>query len=113
MTRWNTLLEALPRTPDEPIRWDAINAAGFAAFAAKLAKTRQNPVWHGEGDVQKNHQRLIALQRSSQRRPYAGFFEYFLVRPQESIIVPFPIFTRCQKLSLLIPLITEKRHPEG
>ena len=58
MTRWNTLLEALPRTPDEPIRWDAINAAGFAAFAAKLAKTRQNPLWHGEGDVL-SHTRMV------------------------------------------------------
>lgn len=58
MTRWNTLLEALPRTPDEPIRWDAINAAGFAAFAHKLAKTRQNPLWHGEGDVL-SHTRMV------------------------------------------------------
>jgi len=51
VNRWNQLLAALPHTPEEPIRWEAINAAGFDAFAPALAKTPQNPRWHGEGDV--------------------------------------------------------------
>jgi hypothetical protein len=55
---WNKLLEALPRTPEEPIRWEAIQAAGFDAFAAGLARTQQNPVWHGEGDVL-SHTRMV------------------------------------------------------
>ncbi len=58
MTQWNKLLEALPQSPDEPIRWDAICAAGFDAFAADLQKTPQNPVWHGEGDVL-THTRMV------------------------------------------------------
>ncbi len=58
MSLWNRLLEALPRTPEEPIRWDAIRAAGFDPFAAAMAKTQQNPHWHGEGDVL-SHTRMV------------------------------------------------------
>ena len=49
---------------------------------------------------------LGVREHSSQRRPYAGFFEYFLVRPQESIIAPFTIFTRYQNSWHLTPSLS-------
>lgn len=58
---WNALWSALPKTPDEPIRWDAITATGYGTFAGQMAKTQQNPVWHGEGDVW-SHTRMVCEQ---------------------------------------------------
>ena len=61
MNQWNALLDALPQTPDEPIRWDAITRTAYGAFAADLEKTPQNPRWHGEGNVW-NHTRMVCEQ---------------------------------------------------
>lgn len=58
MSQWNALLAALPQTPDEPIRWDAIAQTAYGAFAAAMEKTQQNPRWHGEGNVW-NHTRMV------------------------------------------------------
>ncbi|MBE5793927.1 MAG: HD domain-containing protein [Clostridiales bacterium] len=58
---WNALLAALPVSPEEPIRWEAITATGYGTFARKMAETQQNPSWHGEGDVW-SHTRMVCEQ---------------------------------------------------
>ena len=58
---WNALLAALPASPEEPIRWEAITATGYGTFARKMAETQQNPLWHGEGDVW-SHTRMVCQQ---------------------------------------------------
>lgn len=58
---WNALWSALPENPDDPIRWDAITGTSYGSFARLMAQTRQNPVWHGEGDVW-NHTRMVCEQ---------------------------------------------------
>ena len=58
---WNALLAALPASPEEPIRWEAITATGYGTFARRMAETQQNPRWHGEGDVW-SHTRMVCEQ---------------------------------------------------
>ena len=58
---WKALWSALPESPDEPIRWEAITATGYGSFARQMAQTQQNPVWHGEGDVW-SHTRMVCEQ---------------------------------------------------
>lgn len=58
MSEWNDLINALPKTPDEAINWEAITATGYGHFARGLMKTQQNPVWHGEGNAW-NHTRMV------------------------------------------------------
>ncbi|MBE5800801.1 MAG: HD domain-containing protein [Clostridiales bacterium] len=51
MDEWKTLLSCLPEPGDIRIDWDAVCSTAYASFAQQMAETKQNPVWHGEGDV--------------------------------------------------------------
>lgn len=73
MNEWNDLINALPKTPDEAINWEAITATGYGRFARGLMKTQQNPVWHGEGNAW-NHtcmvcEKLLTLPRYRAESP--------------------------------------------
>ena len=48
----------IPSAPDWKIDWKGVNYSPFGALLAKMGGIRQNPVWHGEGDVLA-HTRLV------------------------------------------------------
>lgn len=45
------ILALIPGPPDWKISWDALGQTCMGAFVSQMAKTPQNPVYHGEGDV--------------------------------------------------------------
>lgn len=53
------LIAALtPSAPDWRVDWDAVSRSDLALYAGEMAKTPQNPAYHGEGDVW-THTRLV------------------------------------------------------
>lgn len=47
----NLILSLIPGPPDWNISWDALGRTCPGTFFSKMAKTPQNPLYHGEGDV--------------------------------------------------------------
>lgn len=52
------LMDALPKPPDFAYDWSALGRSALGRWLDKLAQVRQNPVWHGEGDVL-THTRMV------------------------------------------------------
>lgn len=58
MERKDMLLTLIPGPPDWNISWDALEQTCLGAFFSQMAKTPQNPLYHGEGDVL-THTRMV------------------------------------------------------
>lgn len=58
MSSKDTLLRLTPGPPDWTISWDALEGTCLGPLLSQMARTPQNPVHHGEGDVL-NHTKLV------------------------------------------------------
>lgn len=58
MERWKELLQIVPKEPAWQIDWNRIENSGLCTMIEKMKMIRQNPVWHGEGDVW-THTRMV------------------------------------------------------
>ncbi|MBQ3079978.1 MAG: AAA family ATPase [Clostridia bacterium] len=56
---WEQIWGLIPSPPDYIIDWNGVMNSPIGAFLSKMEGVRQNPVWHGEGNV-KNHTMLVA-----------------------------------------------------
>jgi len=57
-TAWEELLACLPQPPAYQYDWEALSRTALSRFFAEMARTQQNPFWHGEGDVW-THTRMV------------------------------------------------------
>ncbi len=51
METGDTLLKLVPGPPSWTIPWDNLEETCLSPFLSQMAHTRQNPIYHGEGDV--------------------------------------------------------------
>lgn len=54
----DTLLSMVPSPPDWSVPWDALRRTSLGALLLQMAGIRQNPAYHGEGDVL-THTKLV------------------------------------------------------
>ncbi len=59
MSEWKYIRSLVPASPDTPIPWSAWEETALGAYFERMKKTRQNPAWHGEGDVY-THTKMVA-----------------------------------------------------
>ena len=57
---YGELLRMLPSAPDFKYDFDGLRNTAFGRWFDQMAKTKQNPVWHGEGDVWTHTQMVCA-----------------------------------------------------
>jgi len=50
-TAWEALLGCLPAPPAYRYDWEGLSRTALNRFFVDMARTLQNPCWHGEGDV--------------------------------------------------------------
>ena len=50
-TAWEALLGCLPAPPAYRYDWEGLSRTALNRFFIDMARTQQNPFWHGEGDV--------------------------------------------------------------
>lgn len=48
---WQAILAVLPKAGETVVDWDALSRTAFGDLFAAMEKTKQNPIYHGEGDV--------------------------------------------------------------
>lgn len=58
MNAQDTLLRLIPGPPDWKISWDALEGTCLGPLLSQMARTPQNPAYHGEGGVL-NHTKLV------------------------------------------------------
>lgn len=58
MEAWDNLLGCLPEPPDFAWDWAGLRRTTLAPLLDELARTPQNPEWHGEGDVRAHTRRV-------------------------------------------------------
>ncbi len=64
---WERLLSLIPGPLDWKIDWDLWHGLWLWPYFEQMAKTQQNPCWHGEGDVW-SHTRMVCEELVSMNR---------------------------------------------